>query len=542
MKKILSLMLALGMLFSFAAFAEELTGEADGFGGPVTVTITKDGDQITDVKIVGDSETAGIGTNAIDELPQLIIDANGTDVDGVAGATVTSEAILEAANIALGLAEAKAPEEKTVEEVSGPAIGFAMMPNARVSKPRKEGDPTTYSINKVLLYVVFDADGKILYNRADTLEVSSPNSKHGSKLTGWPGQKGFLDAEGKEVEHSEEAFLEEIPNWPTKRELGDGYKMTSGTWVQEMDGFQAVFNGKTVEEVEEWFNKYTSDLNGRPLTDKMDKEEDVKKYSALSDEEKAMLADVTSSATMSIKDPHGDIIGAYRKAYENRRPINKLENASIGFSVNTSGRVGPGKDDKGTQVYSINEVYAAVMFDKDGKVLDVYVDQLEVASPNYDGASMPHFSGYPGSEPYNSDLDHDGKVDESAPEITAESFLKEVAEWATKRERGDGYRMGTGTWSSQMDAFEKFFTGKTVEEIEEWFNKYTAANGRPLKSEQKNEKDQAKYDALSDEEKAMLADVTSSATMSLKDSHGDILGALKEAYENREDIQLTVGE
>lgn len=540
MKRSFSLIMVLSMLLSLGAFAQELTGEADGFGGPVTVTITKDGDKITDVKIVGDSETAGIGTNAIDDMPQQIIDANGADVDGVAGATITSEAIIEAAKIALGEAEAEPEAKEMQEEVSGPSIGFALMPNARIRKARKEGDPTTYNINQVLLFAIFDEEGKLVYNFADVLELASPNSNGGPKFSGWPGQKGVLDAEGKQIELTDEAFLEEISAWITKRERGDSYKMNSGTWVQEMDGFQKVFAGKTVDEIEEWFSKYTSDLNGRPLVESMDKEEDVKKYSALSDEEKAMLADVTSSATMSLKDPHGDIVGAYRKAYENRVPLKKLENASIGIGLNTSGRLGPGKDNLGTQVYSINEVFAALLFDKDGKVLDAHIDQLEIASPNYDGPSMPHFSGYPGSEPYNSDLDHDGKVDESAPEITEESFSEEITTWATKRERGDGYRLGTGTWSSQMDAYEEFFVGKTVEEIEDWFNKYTASNGRPLKPEQKNEEDQAKYDALSDEEKAMLADVTSSATISLKDAHGDILGAIKEAYENR--MELTVEE
>jgi hypothetical protein len=540
MKRSFSLIMVLSMLLSLGAFAQELTGEADGFGGPVTVTITKDGDKITDVKIVGDSETAGIGTNAIDDMPQQIIDANGADVDGVAGATITSEAIIEAAKIALGEAEAEPEAKEMQEEVSGPSIGFALMPNARIRKARKEGDPTTYNINQVLLFAIFDEEGKLVYNFADVLELASPNSNGGPKFSGWPGQKGVLDAEGKQIELTDEAFLEEISAWITKRERGDSYKMNSGTWVQEMDGFQKVFAGKTVDEIEEWFSKYTSDLNGRPLVESMDKEEDVKKYSALSDEEKAMLADVTSSATMSLKDPHGDIVGAYRKAYENRVPLKKLENASIGIGLNTSGRLGPGKDNLGTQVYSINEVFAALLFDKDGKVLDAHIDQLEIASPNYDGPSMPHFSGYPGSEPYNSDLDHDGKVDESAPEITEESFSEEITTWATKRERGDGYRLGTGTWSSQMDAFEEFFVGKTVEEIEDWFNKYTASNGRPLKPEQKNEEDQAKYDALSDEEKAMLADVTSSATISLKDAHGDILWAIKEAYENR--MELTVEE
>ena len=39
------------------------------------------------------------------------------------------------------------------------------------------------------------------------------------------------------------------------------------------------------------------------------------------------------------------------------------------------------------------------------------------------------------------------------------------------------------------------------------------------------EEDKAKYDFLTDEEKAMLADVTSAAAMSLQDSHGDYSGS-----------------
>ena len=182
------------------------------------------------------------------------------------------------------------------------------------------------------------------------------------------------------------------------------------------------------------------------------------------------------------------------------------------------------------------------LFDAEGKILALHIDQLEVASPNYDGAGMPHFSGYPGQTPYSSDLDHDGKADESAPEVTEDSFLEEIASWQTKRARGEGYKMGTGTWASQMDVFEKLFIGKTVEEVEDWFGKYTAKNGRPLKAEQKDEEDAKKYEALSDDEKAMLADVTSSATMSLNDSHGSILNAIKDAYENRVELQLKVGE
>lgn len=62
--------------------------------GDVTVTITvDDAGAITDVQIEGAGETAGIGTNAIEKLPNAILEAQSADVDGVAGATITSNAI-----------------------------------------------------------------------------------------------------------------------------------------------------------------------------------------------------------------------------------------------------------------------------------------------------------------------------------------------------------------------------------------------------------------------------------------------------------------
>jgi hypothetical protein len=111
----------------------------------------------------------------------------------------------------------------------------------------------------------------------------------------------------------------------------------------------------------------------------------------------------------------------------------------------------------------------------------------------------------------------------------------------TKRARGKDYKMGISTWTEQMDGFEETFIGMTVDEIEEWFDKYTSdRNGRPLKDGSEDAEDKAKYDALSDEEKAMLADVTASATMSLNDAHGDIIKAIRASYENREVINLSV--
>lgn len=218
----------------------------------------------------------------------------------------------------------------------------------------------------------------------------------------------------------------------------------------------------------------------------------------------------------------------------------EASDAYIGLGVHNMGRLGPGSDDQGTGVYSFNEVVAAVIFDAEGRILLAKVDQLEIATPNYDGSTMPHLSGFPGQS-YNNDADHDAVVD-SVIEVTEDSFMAEVESWQTKRERGEGYVMGTGIWSAQMDKFQEVFVGKTVEEINAWFAAYCSdRNGRPLKAGSSNEQDAAKYDALSDADKTMLADVVSSATMSLNDGHGNILGALEKAYENRVEIELTIG-
>ena len=112
MKKLSLLLVIALMLFSFvgcsgdkpAAGGEAKTVEAtaEGFGGEVKVTVTVNGSDITDVKVVGDKETPGIGTLAIEQLPAKIVEADSADVDAIAGATVTSNAIKEAVKSALG--------------------------------------------------------------------------------------------------------------------------------------------------------------------------------------------------------------------------------------------------------------------------------------------------------------------------------------------------------------------------------------------------------------------------------------------------------
>lgn len=212
---------------------------------------------------------------------------------------------------------------------------------------------------------------------------------------------------------------------------------------------------------------------------------------------------------------------------------------SHGLGVASSGRIGPGKDDQDVQVYSFNEVIAYVLFDDDGRIVDLEIDQLEVATPNYDGEHMPHLTGFPGQS-YNADENHDEKVDDVWTQDD-DTFLAQVESWLTKRERGDTYKLGSGTWTDEMDIFESFFTGKTTAEIDQWYAESCSdLNGRPLNGSSQKDEDIAKRDKLTDAQKAEL-DAISGATMSLNDSHGNILESIDRAWTNAKDTSITIG-
>ncbi len=83
------------------------TGTGKGIGGKFEVTVTVKGGKVTKVEVGENSETEGIGSKAIEQLPEQIVEANGTEgVEALAGATVTSNAIFDAVNAALSSTKA----------------------------------------------------------------------------------------------------------------------------------------------------------------------------------------------------------------------------------------------------------------------------------------------------------------------------------------------------------------------------------------------------------------------------------------------------
>lgn len=106
---------------------------AQGYGGSVTVTITVDADSITDVKAVGENETEGVGSKAIEQLPGAILEAQSCEVDGIAGATFSSDAVLAAAKDCLAQASGTQAEPASVKMAPGTYTGQGT--GFRVSEP-----------------------------------------------------------------------------------------------------------------------------------------------------------------------------------------------------------------------------------------------------------------------------------------------------------------------------------------------------------------------------------------------------------------------
>ena len=124
MKKILLavamvVVVAAGLLVYTASKGTTSVGTAKGFGGDVTVTLTLADGKITGCTAEGKDETEGVGSTAIDQLPGAIAESGSIAVDGVAGATVTSNAIKEAAAAALTAAGLNPADFQTAVAASG---------------------------------------------------------------------------------------------------------------------------------------------------------------------------------------------------------------------------------------------------------------------------------------------------------------------------------------------------------------------------------------------------------------------------------------
>ena len=146
MKKILISILSLMMIFSMFACGNKKslytagTYEASEFGmnGDVVVTAEFSESEIISVKAVGEKETKGIGDKALESLVVTVVEKQSAEVDVVAGATVTSTAMLKALQKCIDEAKgAKGNEQVAINTtadvivVGGGAAGMAAAATAK---------------------------------------------------------------------------------------------------------------------------------------------------------------------------------------------------------------------------------------------------------------------------------------------------------------------------------------------------------------------------------------------------------------------------
>ena len=128
LKKLISLAASAMLIFTMAGCKSDSTtfkagtyeGTAKGFAGEIKLEVILSDEAITEVNILENSETDGIGSKALETLPSEIVATQSVDVDVVAGATVSSNAIIEAVTAALKTAGVDASKlvKKEVQETA----------------------------------------------------------------------------------------------------------------------------------------------------------------------------------------------------------------------------------------------------------------------------------------------------------------------------------------------------------------------------------------------------------------------------------------
>lgn len=171
-KKHVALFLALCMLVgcSNAVLAEPIytagtyTGTAAGFSGNVKVTVTVSDEQITAIEI-DESENTNrlLGDEQLAALAQKMIAAQTPLVDGVTGATITSNAVIEAAKDAL--TQAGAQEFSEAEKITYSAEDVSYTPGTYAA--------TKMGMNgEIAVEAVFTADSIESFTVTDHMETT----------------------------------------------------------------------------------------------------------------------------------------------------------------------------------------------------------------------------------------------------------------------------------------------------------------------------------------------------------------------------------
>ena len=155
------------------------TAAAYGMAGYVRVKVTFDETSITEIKIDDENQTVGICEEVYDTIPAAIVASQSLGVDMVAGATITSAAVIsavsqcvaQAGGDASALAKVEVPVESADEELDFDVVvvgaglaGFsaaikAAQDGAKVALLEKQGVMGTAVFSSGIMYIAQDSEG-----------------------------------------------------------------------------------------------------------------------------------------------------------------------------------------------------------------------------------------------------------------------------------------------------------------------------------------------------------------------------------------------
>lgn len=115
LKKVIAILLVFGMIFAMGGCtttekqqddgnlftAGTYTGTAKGRNDDITVEVSVDENKINSVEILEQNETENVATSALEQMPAKIVETQSLGIDAISGATITSNAIIEACKNAL---------------------------------------------------------------------------------------------------------------------------------------------------------------------------------------------------------------------------------------------------------------------------------------------------------------------------------------------------------------------------------------------------------------------------------------------------------
>lgn len=253
------------------AFAEEsgtykpgtYSATAQGIG-TVTVTMTFDAESITDVVVDVSEETPDIGGLYAEDLAKMIMDAQGSEIDAISGATTTTSAASKAAAACIAQAKGESveistnqasedyevPAELTKEEVEGsdcelgavtpdevkdydvvvvgagaagvPAAGFAAEAGVKVALLQKEASVVSQG----------NCGSAIIKSRSTEAGIMKW-VHHTNRLNDWRADTRLLKAY---ADNSEEALMWYLnrAGLTTETEYGDGSKVDDNAKCSEL--------------------------------------------------------------------------------------------------------------------------------------------------------------------------------------------------------------------------------------------------------------------------------------------------------------------